>query len=70
MGEVADMMINGTLCEGCGVYLGIKDEDDDPVGFPCLCAGCAEGRREDGNDVADTGLGAFQDVTPFNRSKT
>jgi hypothetical protein len=22
MGEIAEMMLDGTLCEGCGVYLG------------------------------------------------
>lgn len=40
MGEIADMMLDGTLCEGCGVYLG--DED----GFPSYCVGCERGRRE------------------------
>jgi len=59
MGEVAEMMLDGTLCEGCGVYLGIED-----AGFPCLCESCASERREDGSTVRDTGLGAFQDVTP------
>jgi len=35
MGEIADMMLDGTLCEGCGVYLG-------EVGYTQLCAGCAQ----------------------------
>lgn len=34
MGEVADMMLDGTLCEGCGVYLGADG------GFPQRCASC------------------------------
>lgn len=34
MGEIADMMLDGTLCEGCGEYLGSAG------GFPRLCAGC------------------------------
>lgn len=36
MGEIADMMLDGTLCEGCGVYL----EDEDSDGVPRRCAGC------------------------------
>ena len=35
MGEIAEMMIDGTLCEGCGVYLG------DGQGFPRYCGSCA-----------------------------
>lgn len=34
MGEIADMMLDGTLCEGCGEYLG------DDGGYPVRCAGC------------------------------
>lgn len=34
MGEIADMMINGDLCEGCGVDLGEGD------GYPRKCADC------------------------------
>ena len=40
MGEIADMMIDGTLCEGCGVYL-----DDGPSGYPRRCADCEESER-------------------------
>lgn len=36
MGEIADMMLEGTLCPSCGEYLGDGD------GFPVLCAGCQE----------------------------
>ena len=35
MGEIADAMLDGTLCAGCGDYLG---QDD---GFPIYCDGCA-----------------------------
>lgn len=35
MGEVADMMINGDLCESCGVYLEGEGE-----GFPRYCRSC------------------------------
>lgn len=34
MGDVADMMIDGTLCESCGVFLGAGD------GFPRQCDSC------------------------------
>lgn len=35
MGEVAEMMLDGTLCEGCGEYMGEGN------GFVRRCAGCA-----------------------------
>lgn len=38
MGEIADAMLEGALCEGCGEYLG-----EDGFG-PRLCAGCAKDR--------------------------
>ena len=36
MGDVADMMLDGTLCSGCGMYI---DEDGD--GIPRECNQCA-----------------------------
>jgi len=38
MGEIADMMLDGTLCQGCGVFL--HDGGDGP-GYPSYCDGCA-----------------------------
>lgn len=38
MGEYADMMLDGTMCQGCGEYIGSDN------GFPTFCKGCA---RED-----------------------
>jgi Zn finger protein HypA/HybF involved in hydrogenase expression len=35
MGDVADMMIDGTLCEGCGVVL-----DGEAPGHPRYCRHC------------------------------
>lgn len=35
MGDIADMMLEGVLCQGCGVYLGEGD------GFPVFCLSCA-----------------------------
>lgn len=41
MGEIAEMMLDGTLCQGCGVYIGNS-------GYPGYCDECAaqaSGRR-------------------------
>ena len=35
MGDIADMMLDGTLCQLCGVYL-----DGEGNGCPTYCAGC------------------------------
>jgi len=34
MGDIADMMLDGTLCQWCGEYL------DDAKGWPTVCSGC------------------------------
>lgn len=39
MGEIADMLLDGTLCERCGTYL------DEAVGFPTICAACQRDKR-------------------------
>lgn len=39
MGEIAEAMLDGTLCEGCGTYIG------DATGFPGYCSRqCARDR--------------------------
>jgi hypothetical protein len=41
MGEIAEAMLDGTMCQCCGEYLGTD------AGYPITCAGCkAEERRE------------------------
>lgn len=35
MGEVAEMMMDGTLCQVCGVFI-----DDEPPGYPVTCGAC------------------------------
>ena len=35
MGDIADMMFDGTLCQGCGVYL-----PGDGQGIPRCCRDC------------------------------
>lgn len=37
MGEIAEMMVDGTLCQRCGVFL-----DGDSPGYPRYCQDCAE----------------------------
>ena len=39
-GEIADMMLDGTLCEGCGEYMG------GDVGYPRRCSGCGVHKPE------------------------
>jgi len=43
MGDVAEMMLEGTLCETCGVFIGDGD------GYPRRCRSCK------GEDHADAG---------------
>lgn len=35
MGDISDMMLDGTLCEGCGVYM-----PGESCGAPRRCRGC------------------------------
>ena len=52
MGEIAEAMLDGTFCAGCGETL-ISDDDDEPAGFPQYCCRrCAEdaGIEWDGDD--------------------
>ncbi len=41
MGEIAEMMLDGTMCQWCGEFI------DDPMGFPTVCAGCQQGEGVD-----------------------
>ena len=41
MGEIAEMMLDGTLCECCGAYI----DDGEESGFPRYCSEeCARDR--------------------------
>ena len=46
MGEIADMMLDGTLCQSCGVYIGDESAGD----FPQHCADCARDARKTRQD--------------------
>ena len=47
MGEYADAVIEGCMCEWCGVFL------KGSPGYPRLCADCAEGLPEEQWRVAE-----------------
>ena len=38
MGEIADMMLDGTMCQWCGEFL---HGGEDGPGYPGLCSACA-----------------------------
>lgn len=40
MGEIAEMMLGGLMCEGCGEFM---DDFEEP-GHPRRCLGCAPAR--------------------------
>jgi len=37
MGEIADMMLDGTMCQVCGEWMNCGE---DGPGYPLTCAGC------------------------------
>lgn len=41
MGEIADMHLDGTLCEHCGTLV-----DGEASGYPLWCEDCEEGENE------------------------
>lgn len=42
MGEIADMHLDGTMCEGCGAFFDDVLAGNEPPGYPRLCWDCAE----------------------------
>ena len=44
MGEIAEMMLDGTMCQQCGEYIG------EPVGYPIYCENCESENQDDGED--------------------
>lgn len=55
MGEIADMMLEGDLCEGCGAAL-----DGEGYGIPRYCSNeCAKDRGYDG--IQSDGAGVYKD---------
>ena len=62
MGDVADMMLDGTMCEGCGVFM-----DGEAPDYPRLCKGCAKDRRKMGHIVEPNGEFWIDCGPPTNR---
>jgi hypothetical protein len=50
MGEIADMMLDGTMCQGCGVWL--HDGADGP-GYPGWCSSCKPSGAAKGSAPAE-----------------
>ena len=44
MGEIADMMLDGTMCQGCGVWL---HGGEDGPGYPGYCSDCRRQERQE-----------------------
>jgi len=42
MGDIADMILDGTLCEWCGVYIEEGEVPLEADGYPRKCADCLE----------------------------
>lgn len=50
MGEIAEMMLNGTMCAMCGEYLNCEECQD--IGIPMYCSlECAKQQGADKNQV-------------------
>jgi hypothetical protein len=66
MGDIADMMLDGTLCEQCGSYIDTRRhdglDDDEPPGFTQTCKDCMkENRAADPKArYRKTGFGGYQ----------
>jgi hypothetical protein len=45
MGEISEMMLDGSLCAGCGVYLGMTEWD-----CPMFCRSCKKDQRGEAHD--------------------
>ena len=59
MGEIADSMINGEVCEMCGVYL---DYGDEPMGIPMYCSeSCAIDRGVPKKEAKNRVLSEYAD---------
>lgn len=51
MGEIAELMLDGTLCQVCGVLMEDliqpgKKELKEPPGYPRTCPGCSDDDEE------------------------
>lgn len=44
MGDIADMMLDGTLCTQCGEFL--LSDGSNPAGYPVYCETCIEDEED------------------------
>lgn len=51
MGEIADMIMDGILCQSCGAFMGSGD------GFPVSCPGCRRPARKAAHVPQPKGVG-------------
>ena len=42
MGEIAEMMLDGTMCACCGELLIDPSDEGEPAGYPIYCASCSD----------------------------
>ena len=45
MGEIAEMMLDGTMCQQCGEFMGEAE------GYPITCGACLAANKEDDDDA-------------------
>ena len=62
MGEYADLVLDGFLCEWCGVTI---ENDLVGEGFPQLCPGCAKEGKKEGFQITSVAPNVFQNTTPI-----
>lgn len=63
MGEIADMMIDGTMCSDCGEYIGEGD------GFPRQCSSCRP-RSSRGFSKGSMGKATKEKLIPLGAKQT
>ena len=66
MGEYADLVLDGFLCEWCGVTI---ENNLAGEGFPQLCPGCAYEGKKEGLQITSVAPGVFQNTTPIENIK-
>jgi hypothetical protein len=59
MGEIADLMIEGEICEGCGCELG-----GEAPGYPRRCSGCG-GKTDEDHDL----IGGYRAMNDRSKSR-
>lgn len=64
MGEIADMMLDGTLCEGCGCYL-----EGGGDGFPRYCSARCAGDRLATDDRYEPRVPKYRKPPPSKKAK-